>query len=91
MGQGGLLVRRPEVGLGEIAIDVSEPRLPTTRPVFWRWSRNGEAAGSISARAQPGCVVLSYRHRRSDFEEWQSVEYPISLEWTRCNYGGERA
>lgn len=55
------------------------------------WSRNGEVTGSISACAEPGCIVLSYRHRRNNLEEWQSVEYRILLAWTRCNYGEERA
>ena len=57
----------------------------------FRWSRNGEITGSINARTEPGCIVLSYRHRRNDFGEWQNFEYRILLDWTRCNYGGERA
>lgn len=56
-----------------------------------RWSRRGEPFGSINLRAWDDRVVLSYRTRKHDSEEWSAKEYPVSLEWTRCNYGGERA
>jgi hypothetical protein len=36
-------------------------------------------------------VTLSYRTRRHESEEWTNKEYPVTVEWTRCNYGGERA
>jgi hypothetical protein len=55
-----------------------------------RWSRRGEPFGSINLQALDGEVILSYRTRRHDGEDWTSKEYPVSLEWTRCNYGGER-
>jgi len=57
----------------------------------WQWSRDGEVVASISVRTEPAKVILSYRHRRDDAEPWQSKEYPVFLEWTRCNYGGSRA
>ena len=63
---------------------------PGAQSTFW-WSRNGGITGSISARAEPGCIVLWYRHRRNESEEWETKEYRIWLDWTRCNYGGERA
>ena len=56
-----------------------------------RWSRRGEPIGSINLQAWDGHVALSYRTRKQDSEEWTSKEYPVSLEWTQCNYGGERA
>jgi hypothetical protein len=56
-----------------------------------RWSRNGEPTGSINYRVEQDHIVLSYRHRRHDLEEWQSVEYPVFLVRTPCNYGCERA
>jgi hypothetical protein len=56
-----------------------------------RWSRRGEPFGSINLNAWDGHVVLSYRTRDPGSEEWEQKEYPVSLEWTRCNYGGERA
>ena len=57
----------------------------------WKWSRNSEVRASISARAGWGSVILSYRHQAWGSDEWVQKEYPVSLEWTRCNYGGERA
>jgi hypothetical protein len=53
----------------------------------WKWSRNGEVRASISARAQWGCVILSYRHQALGSDEWTQREYSMALEWTRCNYG----
>lgn len=54
-----------------------------------QWSSRGEPCGSISLRAGEDHVILSYRTRRYD-EPWASKEYPVSLERTRCNYGGSR-
>lgn len=56
-----------------------------------RWSRRGEQLASINLSAWDGHVTLSYRTRDRGSEEWEQKEYPVSLEWTRCNYGGERA
>lgn len=58
---------------------------------IWRWSRNGESAGSIQARAELGFVVLSYRHQAMGSDQWTSKEYAEGLEWTQCHFGGERA
>src|SRR5215471_9014006 len=55
------------------------------------WSRNGERTASIGVRAEQGRVVLSYRYQSWGSGEWTHKEYPVSLEWTRCNFGGERA
>ena len=53
------------------------------------WSCNGEPPGSINLRSEIVRVILSYRHRRLD-ESWQEREYSVTLEWTRCHYGGSR-
>jgi len=45
--------------------------------------------GSIRMCAEFDRVVLGYRHRGYR-EDWKSEEYPVSLDSTRCNYGGER-
>lgn len=55
----------------------------------WAWTRDGEAAGSVNVRTEPGRVVLNYRHRING-GEWESKEYPVRLDWTPCNYGGQR-
>ena len=62
------------------------------RPRGWtslRWSRNGEPFGSIRVRAEFDRVFLSYSHQRHG-DDWKRQEYSVSLDRTRCNYGGER-
>jgi hypothetical protein len=54
------------------------------------WSRAGEETASIRGFAYRDQVVLSYRHRGGLGGEWEDVEEPVSLEWTPCNFGGER-
>lgn len=54
------------------------------------WSRNGETIGTIGLCLTQDRLVLSYSHRRND-DPWERSEYPVFLEWTRCNYGGRRA
>jgi hypothetical protein len=53
------------------------------------WSVNGEVVGSIQMLAEFDRVVLRYRHQRYG-QDWKSAEYPVSLDRTLCNYGGER-
>jgi hypothetical protein len=57
----------------------------------WQWSRDGKVVASIQVKIEADRVILSYRHRRNDWDPWQSREYPVFLDWTRCNYGGARA
>jgi hypothetical protein len=54
------------------------------------WSRAGRETASIRGFVYPDRVVLSYRHRSGLGGEWEDVEEPVSLEWTPCNFGGER-
>jgi hypothetical protein len=56
-----------------------------------RWSCRGEPSGSINMTAWDGHVTLSYSTRDRGIEKWEHKEYSVSLEWTPCNYGGERA
>lgn len=67
-----------------------EGLLQPGRNFEWQWSRDGGVVAFIEVRTELDCVRLSYRHRRYD-EPWQSEDYPVSIEWTPCNYGGERA
>ena len=55
----------------------------------WQWSRDGEVVASIRVRTEPERVMLIYRHRRNG-EEWQDENYPVYLDWTPCNLGGQR-
>lgn len=53
------------------------------------WSRQSEVVASINIRAEPGRVVLTYRHR-SGGDDWQDESYPVHLVTTPCHMGGER-
>lgn len=55
----------------------------------WQWSRHGEVVASIRVRTEPNRVILTYRHR-SDGKDWKDKSYPVYLDWTACNLGGER-
>lgn len=55
----------------------------------WNWIRDGETVASINVLAEIERVILNYRHRSSE-GEWKSEEYPVSLDWTPCTYGGRR-
>jgi hypothetical protein len=54
------------------------------------WSRNDVQTGWIQCRTNDEAVILSYRHRRGEWDDWKSEEYPVWLSYTPCNYGGER-
>lgn len=56
----------------------------------WQWLRNDQEIAAIDVRTEPGRVVLTYRHSRRG-SEWVSEAYPVRLDYTRCNYGGDRA
>jgi hypothetical protein len=54
------------------------------------WKRSGVNKGWIQGRTTNEAVILSYKHRRGEMEEWKSEEYPVSISYSPCNYGGER-
>lgn len=64
--------------------------LTTGRAFSWQWSVRGREVASIQMRTEAGRVILDYRSR-SKGGEWQPMEYPVYLEWTGCNLGGQRA
>ncbi len=59
-----------------------------------KWSRGGRETGSIrgivEGEGRAERVILSYRHRSGSGGEWKDVREPIRLDWTPCNFGGER-
>ncbi|MGZ8927245.1 MAG: hypothetical protein ACXW03_02175 [Methylobacter sp.] len=59
------------------------------RYINWQWSRNGEKIAAISAKVETGRIRLIYNYRKNG-SEWESLDYPVRLQTTRCNYGGER-
>lgn len=54
------------------------------------WSRNGEKIAAISVRVESDQLRLIYNFRNSNAAEWESLDYPVKLQTTTCNYGGER-
>jgi hypothetical protein len=55
----------------------------------YSWNCDGEPAGNIMYRVENGRIVLVYRCRENE-GEWMPVELPVRLEYTPCNYGGNR-
>jgi hypothetical protein len=55
----------------------------------WQWLRNGETVASIRVHTEQDSVILTYSHR-SGGGEWKDVSYPVSLDWSPCNFGGKR-
>ena len=55
-----------------------------------RWSQCGTVIATIQILAQDNKVILSYRYQRFN-DDWENMEYPINLEKTGCNLGGQRA
>jgi len=56
----------------------------------WCWWRAEQKVASIKALVYRDRLVLSYRHRSGPGSEWEEVMEPVALEWTPCNFGGER-
>ena len=54
----------------------------------WNWTCNGEKMASIQIRVESGYVILRYSIQSNS--EWQPKDYPVYLEWTDCNLGGQR-
>jgi hypothetical protein len=54
------------------------------------WSRAGKEAASICGFTYRDRLILFYRHRSGLGGEWEDVKEPVSLDWTLCNFGGER-
>jgi hypothetical protein len=54
----------------------------------WSWRRAEQEVASVGALVYEDKLVLSYRSKSGG--EWEDVREPVSLEWTPCNFGGER-
>lgn len=57
--------------------------------INWQWLRNGEQVASIGGKVETGQIRLSYSYQRHG-EEKENLDYPVRLQTTACNYGGER-
>lgn len=54
------------------------------------WSRNGEKIAGISVKVEAGRLRLINNFRKSEADEWESLDYPVKLQTTQCHYGGIR-
>jgi len=59
------------------------------RTFGWQWTRHDEVTASIQVRVETDRVCLIYRHK-SRSGEWIDENYPVGLNWTACNLGGQR-
>lgn len=66
-----------------------EGYLTPGRYLDWQWLRNGEKVAAINVKVETGQLRLIYSYRRNG-DEWESLDYPVRLQTTSCNYGGER-
>jgi hypothetical protein len=64
--------------------------LRTGHSVSLRWSQAGKQIGSVGGVAHDDRVTFFYRHREGMGGEWEDVRETVALEWTPCNFGGER-
>jgi len=71
-----------------------ESLLTTGYSFSLRWSRADRETGSIRITVEgndkPQRVLLLYRHRIGPGDEWEDVQESVSLDWSACNFGGER-
>jgi hypothetical protein len=60
----------------------------------WSWSRAGRQTASIGGvvlgSSLPEQVVLLFRHKSGPSGDWEDVQQSVELDWTPCNFGGER-
>lgn len=54
----------------------------------WNWYSRGTLRASIDVQAEAGRLILSYTTTSNG--ERKDCRYPVLLNWTPCQYGGER-
>jgi len=54
-----------------------------------QWSRRGERFAWVNMDAADDHITLRYRTCTGG--EWQDKHYPVTVEWTLCHFGGNRA
>lgn len=64
----------------------AEMLLKPRRQLNLSWSRGS----SVTVTIEDEGVSLFHRTRGRGTDEWTSINYPIGLTWTTCNYGGRR-
>jgi len=65
-------------------------RLTAGQSFNWQWSRRGAVAASINIYTDTDRVTLDYRTKQHD-GTWQAMNYPVMIQRTACQFGGQRA
>ena len=55
-----------------------------------KWIRNGNSVGGMGYKILDGRMILIYKHRNRQNQEWEEVKQTIYFDETPCNYGGTR-
>lgn len=58
-------------------------------PFSWQWKGPGDHVATIDCQAAADHLLLEYRSRVPG-GEWESLQCRVPLDWTACNYGGQR-
>jgi hypothetical protein len=58
----------------------------------WQWTCNDAVIGQVALQVQVDQIVLDYRSSNPmrNGGSWESLNYPVQLEWTPCTLGGKR-
>lgn len=73
----------------DIKVWQCEGFLNSERYFDWQWLRNGEKIAAISIKVEALQLRLIYSYCRNG-DDWESLDYPVRLQTTTCNYGGLR-
>lgn len=60
------------------------------RTIGLTWLSGEKKKLSVQMQAAEDHVTLTYHAQRND-GDWETMEYPVYLEWTACHLGGQRA
>lgn len=66
-----------------------EGHLEAGRTLDWQWLNNGVKVAAIMVKIEAGSLRLIYSYQLYG-NEWESLDYPVRLQTTPCNYGGVR-
>jgi len=60
------------------------------RPHLVAWSWGEQPDGSVGLALVDGRLVITYCFHRRETETWQDIRQVVDLDWTPCQYGGQR-
>lgn len=60
-------------------------------PIYWTERRTGKKLGNIGTYTTPDYIRLVYAVTDNWSGEKKDHDYKVYIEWTPCNYGGQRA